>query len=288
MPRPAETTLGELLHQAEQSLSRAGIERPRREARLLMAHSTGIAIADQIGWPERVVDDPTSFSALVHRRAAREPLAYITGQRGFWDLDFEVGPEALIPRPETETLIEEALERRPDRDLRLRFCDLGVGTGCILLTLLRIYPHARGTGVDQSPAALDLAQRNAQKLGVADRTTLVLGDWATPLSGPFDVVLSNPPYVAACEIPTLEPELRDHEPVSALLAGEDGLDAYRTMTPDIARILTPGCLVLLEIGLGQRTAVEAILRQNGLEPMSVRHDLAGIERCLVAKKGECP
>ena len=224
------------------------------------------------------------LDALVRRRLAREPVAYLLGEKEFWSLRFEVGPAVLIPRPETETVVEAVLAQLPDRQRPLRLLDLGVGSGCLLLALLSELPRATGLGVDDSAAALAIARRNAERLGLA-RAGRASGTGAgvKRLAGQFDVIVSNPPYVAEGDWDGLQPEIRDFEPKAALVAGPDGLAAYRALAPDCARLLAPGGLCALEIGFGQGDAVAALLAAQGLTVVERCRDLAGIERCLLAR-----
>jgi release factor glutamine methyltransferase len=266
-------------------LASAGIEDARAEAWLLLAAATGRVRAELIAG---AVDTSSAgqearLEALVRRRLAREPIAYILGEKEFWSLTFEVGPDVLIPRPETETVVEAVLAQLPDRDRPLRLLDLGVGSGCLLLALSSELPRATGLGIDESAAALALAQRNAGRLGLAARSDFRQGRWGEGLIGRFDVIVSNPPYVAAGEWAALQPEIREFEPRAALVAGPDGLAAYRALVPDCARLLAQDGLCALEIACGQGDAVAALLAAHGLSVVERRRDLAGIERCLVAR-----
>ena len=266
-------------------LAAAGIENARSEAWLLLAAATGRARAALMaGAPEALdPEQQARLDELVRRRLAREPLAYVLGEKEFWSLRFEVGPPVLIPRPETETLVEAVLAQLPDRDRPLRLLDLGVGSGSLLLALLSELPQATGLGVDDSAAALALARRNAERLGVAARADLRHGRWGAGLRERFDVIVSNPPYVAEGEWDHLQPEIRDFEPKAALVAGPDGLDAYRALAPHCARLLAHGGLCALEIGSGQGDAVATLLAAQGLIVAERRRDLAGIDRCLIAR-----
>lgn len=249
---------------AIQRLRAAGVDNPRLDARVLR---------------EAAADD-AEFESFIVRRVAREPVAYITGRKEFWSLDFAVGPGALIPRPETETLIEQMLVHFPDRAAPLDVLDLGTGTGCLLVAALHEYRHARGAGVDSSAQALAWAHRNVEKHGLQKRCELVLGDFAD-MPGAYDVILSNPPYIRSADIAELEPEVRLHEPRAALDGGPDGLDAYRALGPVLRRLLKPGGLVFLEIGAGQGDAATGLL---GLEILGIAPDLAGIPRAVIGKK----
>ena len=192
--------------------------------------------------------DQAPFSALIERRARGEPVAYLTGRRGFWSLDLCVTPDVLIPRPDSETLIEAAVAAIPG-DGAPRVLDLGTGSGALLLAALSQWPRARGVGVDRSLAALAVARANAAALGLADHTAFVAGDWATAIAGGWDLVLSNPPYVR--DDAPLDPGVRDFEPAAGLFAGADGLDAYRRIVPDLPRLLAPGGMAVIEIGHDQ-------------------------------------
>jgi release factor glutamine methyltransferase len=266
-------------------LAAAGIENARSEAWLLLAAATGRERAALMaGVPETLgAEQQARLDELVRRRLIREPLAYILGAKEFWSLRFEVGPAVLIPRPESETLVEAVLAQLADRDRPLRLLDLGVGSGCLLLALLSELPRASGLGVDASAAALALARRNAARLGLAAWAAFRHGRWGAGLRERFDVIVSNPPYVAERDWAGLQPEIRDFEPKAALVAGPDGLAAYRALAPHCARLLAQGGLCALEIGAGQGDAVAAVLAAHGLIVIERRRDLAGIERCLIAR-----
>jgi release factor glutamine methyltransferase len=266
-------------------LAAAGIEGARSEAWLLLAAVTGRERAALIagGRDTLSAGQEARLDALVRRRVAREPVAYLRGEKEFWSLRFEVGPGVLIPRPETETVVEAVLARLPDGQRPLRLLDLGVGSGCLLLALLSELPRATGLGVDDSAAALAIAGRNAERLGLAARAHFRPGYWGEGLAGAFDVIVSNPPYVAEADWYGLQPEIRDFEPKAALVAGPDGLAAYRALAPDCARLLAPGGLCALEIGFGQGDAVAALLAAQSLTVIERPRDLAGIERCVLAR-----
>jgi release factor glutamine methyltransferase len=269
------------LREGAAQLTAAGIEGARREARLLLAHS--------LGWPTaKLTEDPhaavstAAFEALAARRAAREPLALITGRREFWSLEFAVSPDTLVPRPDSETLIEAALAEFPHRATPLRVLDLGTGTGCLLLAVLHEFPAAFGVGVDRATPILALAWRNAASLGLADRTALLCGDWMAALDARFDLVLCNPPYIPAGEIAALMPEVALHEPRTALSGGADGLDAYRAIIPRLPVLLAPGGVAILEVGCGQAEDVGRLATTEGLS-VRCRADLAGVDRALVMR-----
>jgi len=275
----------DLLARGTEYLAAAGVGSPRLDARALLANAMALP-SDEIVTSSRVpnVEERERYRAAVSRRAAREPLAYITGQKEFWSLSFAVGPGVLVPRPETELLVEEAIRAFPARDNALRILDIGTGSGCILLSLLSHFPNASGVGVDASADALVWARRNAGALGLERRCTLALGNWAVGLDGPFDLIVANPPYVDGADMAVLAPEVGGHEPPLALTGGPDGLDAYRIIAPQIAGLLAGGGWTLLEMGLGQASAVQAILRAAGIETDRIAADLAGIPRCLVGRR----
>jgi release factor glutamine methyltransferase len=210
----------------------------------------------------------------------REPLALILGRREFWSLDFAVSPATLIPRPESETLIEAALAAFANRAPPQRVLDLGTGTGCLLLAVLSEFSASFGIGVDRSAAAASLAARNAASLGMAGRAAFLCGDWASALAGRFDLVLCNPPYIASGQLGELMPEVSRYEPLSALDGGPDGYCAYRRLIPGLHRLLTPDGAALLELGAGQADTVAGLTREAGFAP-AVRRDLSGIDRVLV-------
>jgi release factor glutamine methyltransferase len=227
--------------------------------------------------------DVAAFQALIARRAAHEPLALILGRREFWSLDFAVSPATLIPRPDTETLIEAALAIFAGRDPPRRLLDLGTGTGCLLLAALSEFPAAFGVGVDRSFAAVTLAARNAAMLGTAGRATFLCADWASALDARFDLVLANPPYIPTAQIDDLMPEVARHEPRVALDGGTDGYCAYRRLVPDLARLLAPGGVAVLELGAGQAAMVARLARIAGFASQP-HHDLSGIARALVLRR----
>ncbi len=276
-------SLADRIAAAAATLAAAGIENPRREARLLLAHATGLDGAALLRDLHTVRPAP-GFDALVARRAAREPLALITGEQPFWSFSLAVSPETLVPRADSETLIEAALAAFPGRDVR-RMLDLGTGTGCLLLAALLEFPQASGVGVDLSAAAAALAQRNAAALGLGARAAFLCGDWAAALSAQFDLVLANPPYIETADLAGLMPEVSEYEPVRALDGGTDGLDAYRAITSALPALLVPGGVAIVELGAGQAAAVADLATAAGLHPGAAQRDLSGIERALPLWKG---
>jgi release factor glutamine methyltransferase len=250
---------------------------PRQDAELLMAHALGTSI----GAMHLRLDDPApdTFAALLERRLAREPVAYITGRAGFWTIELEVGPGVLIPRADSETLIEAAVQHFGPR-APANILDLGTGPGTLLLAALDQWPTARGLGVDASEEALAYARRNAAALQLADRAEFRLGDWAEGVDTTFDLILCNPPYIETGA--PLDPDVVEWEPQGALFAGKDGLAAYRRLAPMIPRLLRPGGVACIEHGQGQETAV-ANLFAAARFTISSRADLRGVTRCLVLR-----
>lgn len=279
-------TIGALVAAAAARLQAAGIETPTREARLLLGHASGLGATRIMAYPEQVIDAATAetLRRSIDRRVAREPVARILGSREFWSLDFTVTPATLDPRPDSETIVEAALDRIPDKNSTLNIIDFGTGTGCLLLALLSELPHCFGLGVDRSEAAARVAAGNARRLGFAGRARFIVGDWAGALGGPVDLIVSNPPYIPAGDIARLEPEVREHDPLTALVGGADGLDPYRVLAPETARLLRPGGHVIFEVGQGQADAVAGLGVAAGLVLRELRTDLGGIARAVVLGK----
>lgn len=249
---------------------------PLLDAELLLAHAAGIDREQLLLTPP--VAAPPEFDALLARRLAGEPIAYIVGTRGFWTIELEVTPDVLIPRPDSETLIDAAVAHFPGTPGPKRILDLGTGSGALLLAALDQWRQATGLGVDNSEAALAIAQRNATRLGMADRASFRLGDWAGGITERFDLILCNPPYVATSA--PLGPGVAEHEPHQALFAGDDGLDALRVLAPQMPRLLAQGGLAAVEIGYDQAAPAAALLAAHGLTARLAR-DLAGRPRAIL-------
>lgn len=286
-------TVGDAILWAVEVLTKAGIDTSRLDAQVLLAYALDVTRETVFGYPERVLTGPQrdAFIALIDRRSLRQPLAQIVGRREFWGRDFRVTPDTLTPRPDSETLISAVLARLPPvpGTAPVRILDLGTGTGCLVLTLVAELANARGVGVDASDAALEVARLNGRDLGLEDRVQFVRGDWCAAISndgGPsdqrFDVVVANPPYITDRDLRDLAPEVIGHEPVLALCGGPDGLEAYRVIGPQLAQVLAPQGLALLEVGAGQAQDVVRILTDDGLKILGIEKDLAGVERCVVA------
>jgi len=281
-------TLRDAMNRAGNTLAVAGVPAPRLEARLILAHVLGTGCETVVGHPERRLSarQREVFDGLIDRRINREPLAYLTGQREFWSLPFFVTRETLIPRPDSETIIETALWRIDRRRRDLRILDLGTGSGCLLMALLSELPESTGLGIDRSWDALRVATRNAKMLGLAERTQFVCGHWSNGLAGRFDLVVANPPYIAAGDIPELAPEITRYEPRLALDGGDDGLCAYRAIAPDLPRVLVPNGALIFEVGAGQASSVVAMLRKAGFQHLEINGDLSGNPRCVSGFLGQ--
>lgn len=290
MGREKETwTIGGILKWTEQYFREKGVETPRLDAEVLLSH---------VLEKERIYlyvhfDEPlepaelSRYRAFVKQRAQRVPVAYIVGYREFMGLRFLVTPDVLIPRPDTEILVEAALERLAALPAP-RLLDVGTGSGAILLSLLTKLPQAEGVAADASAAALEVARRNAQALGVAERVSFCCGDLYEPVTGTFDAVLSNPPYIPESDLAGLAPEVHK-EPRGALAAGEDGLLFYRRLTARGAQFVRPGGFFAAEVGVFQAAAVAALAsRMEGFGAAEILKDYGGIERVVLARKGEQP
>lgn len=248
----------------------------RLDAELLMAHALGLPRGDML-LRQRDLTVPADFATFLERRLSGDPIAHITGTRDFWTITLAVTPDTLIPRPDSETLIEAAVDHFADRPVA-NILDLGTGSGALLLAALAQWPDAQGLGIDASAPALAVARGNADRLGMAARTDFQLGDWAQGVDGPFDLLLINPPYIVA-GLPLSGDVLR--EPASALFAGTDGLDDYRRIVPDLPRLIASGGMAAIEIGYDQAAGVSALLQDRGLAA-ALRRDLAGHDRCVIA------
>ena len=263
------------------ALRDANIDTADMDARLLLEAATGLDRVAIMMAPETQLsaEQAAQLRALTERRLLNEPMAYILGRREFRSLEFLTPHGVLIPRPDTETLIETALDAAPGAKCIL---DMGVGSGCILLSLLHALPGAEGWGVDQSAVALQTTAKNAQRLGLSQRAHLIESDWGAALDRCFDLVVSNPPYIPAADIETLALDVKDFEPRAALDGGPDGLSAYRIIADQLPRLLTPGGVAALEIGWDQGPAVVHLLNLAGLRNVQVRKDLAGRDRVVLA------
>ncbi|MEC9078059.1 MAG: peptide chain release factor N(5)-glutamine methyltransferase [Pseudomonadota bacterium] len=272
-----------LIKMAEKIFSGIGIEKPRFEARILLAHVLGIKPLDLISDPYRNCSrkQMQQFESLVNQRARRVPISHLLGRREFWSLDFRVTRDVLDPRPDSETIVAEALKRFPTKKGALSILDIGVGSGCLLLSVLHERPQASGLGTDVSQAAIDISTLNASRLGLANRVEFQCTSWVTGIKTKFDLILCNPPYIATSKIELLEMEVRTYEPRLALDGGWDGLVAYRELIPELCKILNGKGIVILEIGLGQARDVISLAEECGLTTLAQPRDLSGHIRCLV-------
>ena len=276
-------TVGAALRRTVEALAEAGIDGAQHEARLLLAHALDRPPSSLVDRDQAIEAD--GLEALLARRVAHEPMAYILGRQGFWTLDLAVTPATLIPRADSETLIEAALEAFPDRGRVRHVLDLGTGSGCLLLAALSEFTEAAGVGVDISQDAALVALMNARECGLAGRAALLVGRWGDALAGRFDLIMSNPPYIETGDIPGLMPEVARHEPRLALDGGSDGLDAYRTILERLPALLVPGGRAFLELGAGQAAAVGTLAEQAGMRVEAIRPDLGGHLRAIVLSPG---
>ena len=271
-------------------LKSTAIESAELDARILTGHALGLDLTGLISAGQRQLtpDESVRLEQFAGRRLAGEPIARILGEKEFWGLPLQLSSATLVPRPDTETVVELALEllrAGGGLDRPLRIADLGTGSGAILLALLSELPAAQGFGTDISQAALQTAGANAARVGLSERATFVACDYASGLTGPFDLIVSNPPYIRSSDIAGLAAEVANHDPLAALDGGADGLDAYRRLIPQAARLLAPGAVLVVEAGQGQSGLIEALMTAAGLTPATApKADLAGIPRAVAGHK----
>jgi release factor glutamine methyltransferase len=271
-------------------LKSAGDDEAELDARILLGAALNLDLTGIIAQASRKLTpaEAALLAQYARRRIAGEPVARILGQKEFWGLPLQLSPATLVPRPDTETVVELALQLlraggEPDRSLRI--ADLGTGSGAILLALLSELPAAKGFGTDISEEALQTAAANAARAGLSDRATFIACDYASGLAGLFDLIVSNPPYIRSSDIAGLAAEVANHDPLAALDGGADGLDAYRTLIPQAARLLAPGAVLVVEAGQGQSGLIEALMTAAGLMPATApKADLAGIPRAVAGHK----
>ncbi len=289
MPTPGEQeTVGALLDRATRHLRQAGLESPRLDARVLLGNAMQCDPSSLLPGSSKPVSPAqvAGFDALIEGRLNRRPVSHLTGRREFFGRAFRVTPDVLDPRPDSECVVELAL-RHLDAGAPARILDLGTGTGCLLLTLLAERPLAQGLGIDVSKAALAVAGDNAVALNLRDRASFAQGEWFSSVTGRFDLIISNPPYIPSEDIHGLAPEVRDHEPRLALDGGQDGLGPYRIMLPQLAAYLKPEGITILEHGQGQETDIALLAEQSGLEIIATTTDLGGINRGVALKTAPC-
>jgi len=287
MTADPSATVRSLERRMAAELSSAGVEAADLEARVLLAHALGCGPGDLLGRRGDAVPEAARGVAatLLQRRLSGEPVARILGHREFWSLDFRLSPDTLVPRPDTETVVEAALALIPDRTRPLRVLDLGTGSGAILAAVLSERPAAFGIGVDRAEGAARAARGNLARAGVGGRAAVMVGDWGAGLAGGFDLVVSNPPYIVRSTLAGLPREVRLHDPELALDGGEDGLVAYRAILRDLPRLLVPGGGAVLELGAGQEREVADLALAAGLQVDGpARADLGGIPRALVLRR----
>jgi release factor glutamine methyltransferase len=281
------TTVGEALEEFVQTLQHAKIDEARLDARLIVAYELNITSQQVFGYPERQLEDGDleGVRKLVARRSQHEPVALIIGEKEFWSLLFKVTAATLIPRPDSETLIEAVLAAQPDKKWPTRILDLGTGSGCLLLALLHEYENSTGVGIDLSEDALKVARFNGENLGLGGRADFIQADWNNwvPSLAEFDIIISNPPYVAENDRGTLLADVVDYEPDRALFAGQDGLREYKTIISLLAESTNVTGNVFFEVGINQADVVAKMLKKAGLVDILIHLDIAGIGRCVAAK-----
>ncbi len=269
-----------------EGLKTSGVENPRLDARLIVSYAAGVPPETYLIQPKRELDASTRDRAagLMMRRMLREPMSHILGEREFWSMSFEVTPDTLTPRPDTECLVEHVLRKikTSGGNKEVAILDIGTGSGCILLALLSELPSARGVGVDINPEALSVAIRNAERHGLADRTKFAVSDCFDAVQGTYDVIVSNPPYIRTAEMTLLEPEVVKHEPVIALDGGEDGLCFYRELCAKAPAYLQQGGILAVEVGDGQAAEVSGLMERAGFSKLQTFQDLAGRNRAVMA------
>ena len=280
------TEAGELISTAVSKLTAVGIELPQLEARILRGSVMQIPPSQFIVSPEIKCSDEEKlkYIALVERRKQYEPVSHLTGFREFWSLNYQITNSVLDPRPDSETLVFEALKSFPERKLPLRVLDIGVGSGCLLLSFLSERPNAVGIGVDISLSALKIAHQNAVSFELSNRAVFQQSNWLDGVAGEYDVIFCNPPYVSSEEFKLLHDDVRKFEPREALLAGVDGLEAYKNILPHISKFLSKDGEAFFEVGINQAQRVSEISEANGLIVRGQFADISGIPRCLAIKK----
>jgi len=278
-------TIQSILAEMRARFREAGVDTPELDARLLVEAVLGMDQTDLITKSQQEITaaQKNMLDDMIARRLKQEPVSRILGTRAFWKSDFKISPATLDPRADSETLVE-AVAKHADKNQSLTILDLGTGTGCLLLSILQELPHATGTGIDISADAITIAKENAESLDLTKRSNFMSIDWNDlPSQKPFDIIISNPPYIALTEKGNLAPNVRDYDPATALYGGDDGLDCYRDIMRLMPKILKPDGLIFFEIGSTQAEAVKGIAGQNNIIMLHTYLDLAGHDRCLVAR-----
>ena len=271
-----------------QTLKDGNIDTPDLDARFMIEERTAYTWSDMIAHPDSIVSEQQHEMIMddVKQRLAGKPLSRIYNKREFWGLSFSLSEDTLDPRPDTELIIDLALQRFPDKNTVLRILDLGTGSGCILIALLSEFPNATGYGIDISQNATKYAQRNAQANNVDDHAHFLCGSWLDAIQGTFDLIVSNPPYIAHDTIPTLSPEVKNHDPIQALDGGHDGLNPYKIIFPHLKKHLNPNGISLFEIGYDQEKDVMRLAKESGFAQRTVHIDLAGNPRVVEISCGD--
>lgn len=281
-------TLEQIYRRLISEMTKSGLESPGLEARFILKHRLGVDYGDIITGNDIKIEeiDENSIESDLMRRLGGEPYSRIQGRREFFGRDFILGPDTLDPRPETEILVGRAIGLFHGKQFPERILDLGTGTGCIIISLLAEWPESRGLAVDKAQGALDVAAINAAAHGVSGRLELKQGDWAEGIGGAFDLIVSNPPYIPACDIANLESEVRNHDPILALDGGFDGLEAYKNIFSDLNRLLTPCGKALFEIGVEQEADIVRLAGESWIRVECIHPDLAGIPRVVEISSGD--
>ena len=282
-------SIREVLEIAATKLKNAGVEQPIKDARILLGYSLDKPWERFYGKEREIIKSEQlhDYGQKVLRRCQREPVSRIIGRREFWNLELEITPFALDPRPDSETLIEAALDKFPDRRRPLNILDLGSGSGCLVLAALQEWPHSNGLGIDIDPHCVELAKANARRNGLSDRVKFQAGDWSNNLDEKFDIVLCNPPYIPTNDIFKLDEEVRFFEPKKALDGGPDGLDCYVQLSSQFRKLLTAHGLIFLEIGFHQKKQICEIMRISGLDVIGIKKDIGQRDRCLILSHKHC-
>jgi release factor glutamine methyltransferase len=283
--KKTKRTLAQVLREGVLKLQKAHVESASLDARLLMEHVLGCSREALLISPDAVLskEQEAQFAALIEARSNRKPIAQLIGKREFYGRNFKVSEFTLDPRPDSETVIEALLQQAP-KEKSIKIIDLGTGSGCLLLTLLAELPQATGIGVDISDNALAVAEENARSLELSERARFIRSRWAAEVSGTFDVIISNPPYIPTAMIDMLAPEVAKYEPRLALDGGEDGLECYREIMKSLPALLAPEGVAAFEIGVGQELALTLLANEVGLQVVEIRPDLAGVPRAVVIRK----